>query len=52
MAIIALVGAVCSFLVPLGAEAEHGHDHGDAPAVHGLHAPRARATHAEHDEPT
>ena len=38
MAILALVGAVCSFLVPLGAEAEHGHDHGDAPAVHGRHA--------------
>ncbi len=29
MAIVALVGAVLSFLVPLGAEADHGHDHDD-----------------------
>jgi uncharacterized repeat protein (TIGR03943 family) len=35
MAFVALVGAVLSFLVPLGAEADHGHDHGEA--VHGMH---------------
>jgi uncharacterized repeat protein (TIGR03943 family) len=29
MAVVLLVGAVLSFLLPLGAEAEHGHDHGD-----------------------
>jgi uncharacterized repeat protein (TIGR03943 family) len=38
MSIVALMGAAASFLVPLGAEAEHGHDHGDLEAVHGLHA--------------
>ncbi|WP_238439495.1 TIGR03943 family putative permease subunit [Microbacterium sp. JZ31] len=29
MAVLALVGAVASFALPLGAEADHGHDHGD-----------------------
>ncbi|KXC05971.1 MULTISPECIES: TIGR03943 family putative permease subunit [Microbacterium] len=29
MAILALVGAVLSFALPRGAEADHGHDHGD-----------------------
>jgi uncharacterized repeat protein (TIGR03943 family) len=37
MSIVVLVGAVLSFLVPLGAEADHGHDHGDT------------HEHAEHD---
>ncbi|MDE0546390.1 TIGR03943 family protein [Microbacterium sp. C7(2022)] len=32
MAIFVLVGAIASFALPLGAEADHGHDHGDAPA--------------------
>lgn len=32
MAIVALVGAVASFALPLGAEADHGHDHGDSSA--------------------
>ena len=30
MAVVALVGAVASFALPLGAEADHGHDHGDS----------------------
>jgi uncharacterized repeat protein (TIGR03943 family) len=30
MAILLLVGAALSFLLPLGAEEDHGHDHGDA----------------------
>ncbi|MFD4961139.1 TIGR03943 family putative permease subunit [Microbacterium sp. NPDC058389] len=30
MAVFVLVGAVASFALPLGAEADHGHDHGDA----------------------
>jgi uncharacterized repeat protein (TIGR03943 family) len=30
MAVLALVGAAVSFALPLGAEADHGHDHGDA----------------------
>ncbi|WOF22945.1 TIGR03943 family protein [Microbacterium betulae] len=30
MAVIALAGAVCSFALPLGAEGDHGHDHGEA----------------------
>lgn len=29
MSVVVVVGAVLSFLVPLGAEADHGHDHGD-----------------------
>ncbi|HWI30154.1 MAG TPA: DUF1980 domain-containing protein [Microbacterium sp.] len=44
MAVLALVGTVATFLVPLGAEADHGHDHGDVP--HGIaHA----HDHREHD---
>ena len=31
MAIVVLVGAALSFALPLGAEADHGHDHGDGP---------------------
>lgn len=30
MAVVVLVGAVASFALPLGAESEHGHDHGAA----------------------
>ncbi|MDQ7877022.1 TIGR03943 family protein [Microbacterium sp. QXD-8] len=32
MAVFVLVGAVASFALPLGAEADHGHDHGTASA--------------------
>ncbi|MBD7957458.1 TIGR03943 family protein [Microbacterium sp. Sa4CUA7] len=32
-AVVALVGAIASFALPLGAEADHGHDHGDAHAA-------------------
>ncbi len=34
MAVVLLVGAVASFTLPLGAEADHGHDHGDSPVAH------------------
>lgn len=34
MAVIALVGAVASFALPLGAEDDHGHDHGDGAHGH------------------
>nr|WP_306853772.1 TIGR03943 family protein [Microbacterium sp. zg.Y909] len=34
-AVVALVGTVASFALPLGAEAEHGHDHSDARAAAG-----------------
>lgn len=30
MAIVALLGTIASFALPLGAESDHGHDHGDA----------------------
>ncbi|WP_425561666.1 DUF1980 domain-containing protein [Microbacterium terregens] len=30
MAVVTLVGTALSFALPLGAEADHGHDHGDA----------------------
>lgn len=33
MAVFALVGTVVSFTLPLGAEADHGHDHGDSRAA-------------------
>ena len=35
MSVIVLIGAIASFALPLGAENDHGHDHGDAaPARH------------------
>lgn len=40
MAFVALAGAVASFALPLGAEADHGHDHGDAHEDHHDHHPR------------
>ena len=33
MAVLVLVGTVASFALPLGAEADHGHDHGSAEAL-------------------
>lgn len=49
MAIIALVGSALSFVVPLGAESEHGHGHGDAPAPVAVHGPDHAGEHAAHD---
>lgn len=54
MAIVALVGAVASFALPLGAEADHGHDHGSAPAA--AHPPAhphevRRIARESHEEP-
>ena len=38
MAVLLLIGAVASFALPLGAETDHGHDHGEtAPAQHRGH---------------
>ena len=37
MAIIALVGCAVSFALPRGAEADHGHDHGDPERGHDDH---------------
>ncbi|GAA1858069.1 TIGR03943 family putative permease subunit [Microbacterium koreense] len=37
MSVVLLVGAVASFALPLGAEDDHGHDHGDSDAAHGHH---------------
>lgn len=34
MAVLVLVGAALSFTLPLGAEADHGHDHGDVEVHH------------------
>ena len=56
MAVLALAGAVVSFALPLGAEAEHGHDHGDAHGHdhgrehrqdHGVSSRSARSTSGE-----
>jgi len=46
MALVALVGAVASFVLPLGAEDDHGHDHGNV-APHA--EDRAGAEPAGHD---
>ncbi|WJL97308.1 DUF1980 domain-containing protein [Microbacterium sp. ET2] len=35
MSVLVLVGAVLSFLLPAGAEEDHGHDHGDGADGHG-----------------
>jgi uncharacterized repeat protein (TIGR03943 family) len=40
MAVIVLIGAVASFALPLGAEADRGHDHGDDDHAHGERSPR------------
>jgi uncharacterized repeat protein (TIGR03943 family) len=47
MAMFVLVGAVASFALPLGAEAEHGHDHGDVPVAE-LRTPVAEPVEAHH----
>ncbi|MDW4574190.1 TIGR03943 family protein [Microbacterium sp. M3] len=39
MAVVVLIGTVASFALPLGAEADHGHDHGDPSHAHSSHAP-------------
>lgn len=50
MSVVILIGTIGTFALPLGAEADHGHDHGDAaaPVPHGLdhdhdHAPTPAA---------
>lgn len=45
MAVIALLGTVASFALPLGAEEDHGHDHGEA-HDHAASAHRPRAAGA------
>jgi len=45
MAVFVLVGAVASFALPLGAEADHGHDHGGAHRHEPAHA--HEAAHAQ-----
>jgi uncharacterized repeat protein (TIGR03943 family) len=51
MAVLVLIGTIASFALPLGEEAEHGHDHGgdaattadaDAADPHAAHAPAGR----------
>ena len=44
MAVVVLIGTVASFALPLGAEADHGHDHGD----HVVAEP-VEASHHDHD---
>lgn len=49
MSVLGLIGAVVSFALPLGAEAEHGHDHGDLHAPAGdAHAGASAREHAGH----
>jgi uncharacterized repeat protein (TIGR03943 family) len=43
MSVLGLIGAVVSFALPLGAEADHGHDHGDVDAGAGFGAPASPA---------
>ncbi|MFV0372468.1 DUF1980 domain-containing protein [Microbacterium sp.] len=47
MSVVALLGAVASFALPLGAEADHGHDHGLPMPAAGVGAAASRAM----DEP-
>ncbi|MEZ3160753.1 TIGR03943 family protein [Microbacterium sp. BWT-B31] len=51
MAIVVLLGAVASFALPLGAEADHGHDHGGAGSSARDDSSRSArgATRADHD---
>jgi uncharacterized repeat protein (TIGR03943 family) len=53
MSVLVLVGAALSFALPLGAETDHGHDHGaSAPAERGaLRKERAGAAGSGHDHP-
>jgi uncharacterized repeat protein (TIGR03943 family) len=46
MAVFVLIGTVASFALPLGAESDHGHDHGSAQAS----TPDLDDAHGEHDE--
>ncbi|MFS0734654.1 TIGR03943 family protein [Microbacterium sp. 1P10UB] len=52
MAVLVLIGTVLSFALPLGAEADHGHDHGSAGARSTRAAAHAhdRDTHDAHAE--
>ncbi|OAH50538.1 TIGR03943 family putative permease subunit [Microbacterium oleivorans] len=43
MAVLVLVGVVLSFLLPLGAAEDHGHDHGDEPSHDHDHDQHARS---------
>lgn len=50
MSVFVLVGAVLSFALPLGAEADHGHEHGHAPPERGaVREDRAGAAESGHD---
>ena len=51
MAIVALAGAVASFVLPLGAEDDHGHDHGPVHAA-GLAEPTPSLVRAPAADPT
>ena len=46
MAVVLLVGAALSFALPLGAEADHGHDHGDEHPSSSEDAQRDETPHA------
>lgn len=49
MAVVLLIGAVASFALPLGAEADHGHAHGAAPApASAAHGDAAHDSHHAH----
>lgn len=48
MAILVLVGSAASFLLPLGAEADHGHDHAAAAGEHAAGEHDGHATDAGH----
>ncbi|SDQ49943.1 DUF1980 domain-containing protein [Microbacterium sp. cf332] len=48
MSVLALIGTVVSFALPLGAEADHGHDHGDL-HDHGVAHRRGHAHERAHE---
>ncbi|MGX5769849.1 TIGR03943 family putative permease subunit [Microbacterium trichothecenolyticum] len=50
MAVFVLIGAVASFALPLGAEADHGHDHGESDGA-GVHRLRSVAPTSQDSRP-
>ncbi len=49
MSVFVLIGAVASFALPLGAEADHGHDHGESPLVERARNERDETPERGHD---
>lgn len=51
MSVLVLAGAVATFLLPAGAENDHGHDHGDHGHDHDTHEPHREPADTHRDHP-